>query len=406
MTAFENAMQQLDTAAEKLNLTQEEKSKLKKPDRVFEFDIPVEMDNGKQKTFHGFRVQFNNARGPYKGGIRFHPNVNLDEIKALGFWMAIKTAVVNIPMGGGKGGVEVDPKQLSKTELEKLSRGWVRKMYENLGPRVDVPAPDVNTTPEIMSWMSDEYSKLTGDTTLACFTGKSVVDGGIDGREEATGLGGFYVLQEACKKTSIDPFGAGIIVHGFGNVGYNFARLAYDGGYKIVGISDSKGGIYNEEGLDPERVMSVKKKNGSVINYPDFEKVGVDSILEKPCDVLVPAALENVITEKNAPLLKTKMVFEMANGPTTSEASSILSSRNIPVVPDVLANAGGVAVSYFEWLQNLEGSKWTKEDVVAKLEPMMRNSFQDVWTTHEEYGVDLRTAAFILAVGRIVRAMK
>ncbi len=406
MSVFEDAMAQLELAAKKLNLDDTVFEKLKNPDKILEFDINIGMDDGSIKSFLGWRVQFNNARGPYKGGIRFHPKCDLDEIKALAFWMAIKTAVVDIPMGGGKGGVRVDPKQLSKREIEKISRGWVRSVVDEIGPKKDIPAPDVNTNPEIMSWMSDEYSKITGDLSGACFTGKPPSSGGIEGRDEATGLGGFYILQESCKKIPIDVFSAGIIVHGFGNVGYNFAKFAYEAGYKIIGISDSKGGIYNKEGIDPERVMSVKTKSGSVINYPDFEKVGSDAILEKPCDILVPAALEGVINEHNASLLKTKAVFELANGPTTKEAGEILSSRKITIIPDVLANSGGVVVSYFEWLQNLEESKWSKNDVISKLEPIMKNSFADVWRVHDEYMVDLRTAAFILAVGRIVKAME
>ncbi|OGY91090.1 MAG: hypothetical protein A3H70_04340 [Candidatus Komeilibacteria bacterium RIFCSPLOWO2_02_FULL_48_11] len=416
MSAFENAMRQLDIAAEKLGLDSSVVDKLKQPDNIFEFDVPVRMsakggsasgrDDGSEKIFHGYRVQFNNARGPYKGGIRYHPQVDLDEVKALAFWMAIKTAVVDIPMGGGKGGIEVNPKELSLAELERLSREWVRKMYEHIGPKVDVPAPDVNTTPQIMAWMADEYAKLTGDTTGATFTGKPLDKGGSEGREAATGQGGFYVLDEIIKKLSLNPTDTRVIVQGIGNVGYHFAQLARQGGYKIVGLSDSKGGIYNPNGLDPEEVMRVKKEKGSVINVDGVEKVGGLAILQKECDVLVPAALENQITADNAARVKAKVILEMANGPTTPEADKILHDKGISVVPDVLANAGGVTVSYFEWEQNLKNEHWTEAEVLAKLEPIMRESFRAVWDTHEEHGVDLRTAAFMLAVKRIVEAMK
>ncbi|MBU2575650.1 Glu/Leu/Phe/Val dehydrogenase [Patescibacteria group bacterium] len=405
MSAFDNAMTQLGLAAEKLGLKESDILKLREPNKVYEFDIPVQIDDGYEKIFNGYRVQFNNARGPYKGGIRYHPQVDLDEMKALAFWMAIKTAVVNIPMGGGKGGVSVDPKKLSKSELEKLSRGWVQKMAEHIGPRKDVPAPDVNTTPQIMAWMSDEYAKLTNDSSGATFTGKPLDKGGSEGRESATGQGGFYCLDEITKRLSMNPSQTCIIIHGFGNVGFHFARLVHDAGYKIVGLSDSKGGIYNADGLDVDDVMRVKKDKGSVINY-EAEKIGGSAILEKQCDILVPAALENVITKDNADKIKAKVVLEMANGPTTPEADKILRDKGVYVVPDVLANAGGVTVSYFEWQQNLASEHWSESDVLAKLEPIMRKSFNAVWKAHEEHNIDLRTAAFMLAVKRIVSAMK
>jgi len=398
-------MQQLDLAAEKLNLDKSIVAKLKKPNHIHEFEVPVIMDNGSEKVFSGYRVQFNNARGPYKGGIRFHPQVDLDEVKALAFWMSVKTAVVGIPMGGGKGGVSVDPKKLSESELEKLSRGWVDKMAEHIGPKKDVPAPDVNTTPQIMSWMSDEFEKISGDKTKATFTGKPLDEGGSEGREAATGQGGFYCLDEITKHLNLNISETRIIVHGFGNVGYHFARLAFEAGYKIVGVSDSKGGIYNSDGLDIIDVMKVKKEKGSVINYA-AEKVGNDAILEKDCDILVPASLENVITEKNAKNIKASVVLEMANGPTTPEADKILHDRQIYVVPDVLANAGGVTVSYFEWQQNLAKEHWIESEVLQKLEPIMRDSFKDIWKTHRDHNVDLRTAAFMLAVQRVVDVMK
>ena len=405
MSAFNNAMQQLDLAAEKLNLDEQDVAKLKQPNNVYEFDIPIRMDDGSQKIFHGYRVQFNNSRGPYKGGIRYHSQVDLDEVKALAFWMAIKTAVVNIPMGGGKGGVSVDPKLLSEFELERLSRAWVQKIYQHIGPQKDVPAPDMNTTPQIMAWMADEYLNLTQDTTGATFTGKPLDKGGSEGREAATGQGGFYCLDEISKRLNLKPQDTRIIVHGFGNVGFHFAQLAHEAGFKIVGLSDSKGAIYNPDGLDPDEVMLIKKEQGSVIHAQEVEKVGSEAILEKECDVLVPAALENVITKDNAMNIKARVVLEMANGPTTPEADKILHERDVYVVPDVLANAGGVTVSYFEWQQNLESEHWSESEVLSKLEPIMRDSFSAVWDAHEEHNVDLRTSAFMLAVKRIVDAM-
>lgn len=402
MSTFTQAMQQLDAAAEKLGLDASVIAKLKQPNQIHEFDIPITMDDGSQKSFHGFRVQFNNARGPYKGGIRYHPQVDLDEVKALAFWMAIKCAVVDIPMGGGKGGIEVNPKELSTGELERLSRGWVQKIYEHIGPKVDVPAPDVNTTSQIMDWMADEYAKLTNDSTRATFTGKPLGKGGSEGREAATGQGGFYILDEVAKKLSLDPGQTRVIIQGIGNVGFHFAQLARQGGYKIVGLSDSKGGIYNPNGLDPDEVMRVKKEKGSVIDVEGAEKVGSLAILTKECDILVPAALENQITKDNAARIEAKVVLEMANGPTTPEADKILHDKSVLVVPDVLSNAGGVTVSYFEWEQNLKNEHWTEAEVLAKLEPIMHNAFSAIWKTHEEYQVDLRTAAFILAVRRIV----
>ncbi|MDP1709297.1 MAG: Glu/Leu/Phe/Val dehydrogenase [Candidatus Komeilibacteria bacterium] len=406
MSTFTQAMQQLDAAAEKLGLDASVVAKLKQPNQIHEFDIPISMDDGSQKSFHGFRVQFNNARGPYKGGIRYHPQVNLDEVKALAFWMAIKTAVVNIPMGGGKGGIEVNPKELSVGELERLSRGWVQKIYEHIGPQIDVPAPDVNTTPQIMDWMADEYAKLTGDTTRATFTGKPLGKGGSEGREAATGQGGFYILDEIIKKLLLNPVDTRIIVQGIGNVGYHFAQLAYRAGYKIIGLSDSQGGIYNAKGLDPVAVLNYKAKNKSVVDFQGSQNLDNTKILEQECEVLVPAALENQITKDNAKQIKAKVVLEMANGPTTPEADKILQERGIVVVPDVLANAGGVTVSYFEWEQNLKNERWSESEVLKKLEPIMKQSFADIWQLGEELQIALRPAAFVLATKRLIEAMR
>lgn len=416
MSAFDNAMKQLDSAAEKLGLDAPAIDKLREPNKVHEFDIAVNMsaqggsalggDTGSEKIYKGYRVQFNNARGPYKGGIRFHEQVDLDEVKALAFWMAIKTAVVNIPMGGAKGGVSVDPKKLSESELEKLSRGWVSKMADHIGPQKDVPAPDVNTTPQIMAWMTDEYAKLTGDKTGACFTGKPIDKGGSEGREAATGQGGFYCLEEIRERLDMNPSETRIVIHGFGNVGYHFAKLAHDAGYKVLCASDSKGGVCDLGGMDPKIMLHAKQEHGSLCEGHDTECVLGNKILEQDCDILVPASLENIITKDNANNIKAKVVLELANGPTTPEADKILWDKGVYVVPDVLANAGGVTVSYFEWQQNLAQEHWTESEVLNKLEPIMRNSFSAVWNAHKEHKVDLRTAAFMLAVKRIASAMK
>jgi len=406
MSAFDNAMQQLGHAAEKLNLDSSLVEKLKQPEHVHEFDIPVQMDDGSVRKYHGFRVQFNSVRGPYKGGIRFHKQVDLDEVKALAFWMAIKTAVVAIPMGGGKGGVEVNPKELSEAELERLSRGWVQNMHSHIGPRKDVPAPDVNTDSQIMDWMADEYEKLSGDTTRATFTGKSIAQGGSEGRGIATAQGGFYVLEKLIEKLGLKPKGTRVIIQGFGNAGYNFAKLAQRAGYVIVGASDSKGGVYDSAGMGIAELARIKEETGSVTGYQRGAVVSNMEILEQECDVLVPAALENQITQENADSIKAQIVLELANGPTTPEADAILWGKKIYVSPDVLTNAGGVTVSYFEWDQNLKNEHWSEQDVLAKLEPIMKESFDAVWALHKEHEVDLRTAAFMLAVKRIADAMK
>lgn len=404
---FTNALTQLDLAARYTDLTAAVKLRLRTPDHIYEFDIPLTMDDGTVKNFHGWRVQHNNARGPYKGGIRFHPRVDLDEVKALAFWMTIKCAVVNIPMGGSKGGIQVDPRPLSSRELEALSRGWVRGMVKNIGPQIDVPAPDVNTNPQIMDWMADEYAKLTGDTSGATFTGKSLGHGGSEGRGTATAQGGLYVLEELVKKLNINPTEIKVVVHGFGNVGFNFAILVQRAGYKIVGLSDSRGGIYNPAGLDPAEAMKTKTGRGSVKYFPGGEALEESSaVLEKDCDILVPSALENQITESNANNIKAKIILELANGPTTPQADKILVGKNIIVVPDMLANAGGVTVSYFEWIQNLANEHWSEKAIFEKLEPIMKKAWQEVWQTHQEKNVDLRTAAFMLAVERVAQAMK
>ncbi|MEK9165346.1 MAG: Glu/Leu/Phe/Val dehydrogenase [Patescibacteria group bacterium] len=406
MSLFQNALKQLEAAAEILNLDKADVIALSLPQKVVEINISLLRDDGKIEHYTGFRVQHNDARGPFKGGLRFHPDVNLDEIKALAFWMSIKTAVVDIPFGGAKGGIIIDPSALSESELQRLSRAFIGGIKEFIGSQKDVPAPDVNTTQQIMAWMVDEYCKLTGQNDLGVITGKPLVYGGSKGREPATGQGGFYVLEELAKKMNLIPAHTSIIIQGFGNVGGHFALLAREGGYKIVGFSDSSGAIYSQDGFDPSQVMEFKKQGKTISQYSQGDKISNEELLIKRCDILVPAALEDVITAENADQIKAKVILELANGPTTTEADKILRQKNITVVPDVLANAGGVTVSYFEWVQNQTGFYWDEKTVLERLHPIMVNSFEAVWQMSKEKNIDLRTAAFVIAVKRIVEAMK
>lgn len=402
---FETAIKQLEEAAQIAGLDKNRIERLKYPDRYVEASIPVIMDSGEQKIFAGFRSQHNNARGPYKGGIRYHQQVNLDEVKALSFWMSFKNAVIDVPFGGGKGGIIVNPKELSAAELEKLSRGWVQKMHPLLGPRVDVPAPDVNTNGQIMEWMVDEYSKITNNPkSLAVFTGKPIGKGGSEGREEAAGFGGFYVFEEVAKKFGI-PAGSKIAVQGFGNVATFFAKMAVEKGFKAAAVSDSKGGIMNMDGLDLRLAREHKKQTGSLKDFPGAKNITNEELLELDVEVLVPAALENVLTEKNAADIRAKLIIELANGPTTKEADKIFQAKNLPVIPDILANSGGVCVSYYEWQQNMEHATWSKEQVLSKLEKQIKQAFFSVLSIKEKYSTTYRNAAYILAAQRIMEKM-
>ncbi|MFH1056834.1 MAG: Glu/Leu/Phe/Val dehydrogenase [Candidatus Micrarchaeota archaeon] len=338
MSTFENALKQLGKAIRVSGVSNETKERLTSPQRILEVTFPVKMDDGKNQLFYGYRVQYNDARGPFKGGIRFHPQVDLDEVKSLAFWMSIKCAVANIPFGGGKGGVSVDPKKLSEKELERLSRAYIRSIADAIGPDKDVPAPDVNTNSKIMDWMEDEYSKITGDTSGAVITGKSVENGGHAGREDATARGGFYVFQEAAKELGISK-DAVIAVQGFGNAGYFMARFLEGAGYTVVAVSDSKAAHYDPNGV---AVEEVKKEKETKFICEGGECISNEELLELPVDVLIPAALENQITEKNASKIKAKIILELANGPITPQAEEILEKKGIIVIPDVLANAGGL----------------------------------------------------------------
>ncbi|MEI7709732.1 MAG: Glu/Leu/Phe/Val dehydrogenase [bacterium] len=406
---FENAMVQLDKAIKIKKFDDGFIAQIREPNRDIRISIPVKMEDGKIKIFEGYRVEHNNALGPYKGGVRYHPDTEINEVKALAFWMTLKCAVADIPMGGGKGGITVEPKDLSKAELERLSRGWVRGLSDILGPHKDVPAPDVNTTPEIMSWMVDEFAKITGDKTGATFTGKPIEKGGSEGRGQATGLGGFYVFDALSANLRAEvglPQKCKVVIQGFGNVGGHAARIFSEHGHKIIAVSDSHGAIWKEDGLDIVKVEAHKKATGELADFPGAKNITNEELLALSCDLLVPAAFENVITEQNATNIKAKAILELANGPITPEADEILFKKNIPVIPDVLANSGGVTVSYFEWDQNLKGEHWSEKEVLAKLKPLMEQASREVLKISKDSKTSLRMGAFILALERIQSKMK
>jgi len=379
---------------------------LKYPQKIIEVSIPVIMDNGRIKVFNGYRVQYNDIRGPFKGGIRYHPMVNLDEVKSLAFWMALKCAVANIPYGGGKGGVTVDPKKLSKSELERLTRGYVRAIADFVGPDKDVPAPDVYTNAQVMAWYMDEYSHIKGMNVPACVTGKPVEIGGSLGRDSATGYGGFLVLENILGKMKVKKNNLKVAVQGFGNVGLNFALIAYKNGYKVVAVSDSQGGVYDSEGIDIEKLIIHKEKTGIVQGFDKTKNINNDELLKLPVDILVPSALEDVINGKNYNKIKAKFILEMANGPVAMEVSEKLFKKGITIIPDILANSGGVIVSYFEWVQNVRHFYWDLDKVNNHLEIQIGRATEDVWKYFNNFNVDMRTAAYLLAIKRIVEALK
>lgn len=383
--------------------------KLSEPDQVHEAKLVITMDDGSEQTFTAFRSQHDNARGPYKGGIRFHPNVSKDEVKALSTWMTWKSAVTGIPYGGSKGGIIVDPRKLSAGELQRLSRAYARFVAPFVGPWVDVPAPDVNTNGQIMAWMVDEYEQYQLETKetqvenpLATFTGKPLGLGGSEGREEATGLGGVYVLEALAEKMAWeDPSEVSIAIQGFGNVGYWFAQHAADRGYRVVAVSDSKQVLFDENGLNPSEVIAHKKAHGSLTDETS-KVITNEELLALDVTVFVPAAHENAITKENAGSIKAEVIIEMANGPTTPEADEILKQNGVLVVPDVLANAGGVTTSYFEWVQNLHGYYWSHAEVLSKLEPLMKQALIDAWNMKVKSMVTMRMATYMKAVKSVV----
>jgi glutamate dehydrogenase (NAD(P)+) len=396
---FESAIKTLEQANEYARVKEEIFEKIKKPEHIHEFTIHA---NGKK--YPGYRVQHNSARGPYKGGIRFHPHVDIDEVKALATWMSLKCAVADIPYGGGKGGVACNPKEMTAEEKEAVSRAWVKAMAPHIGAWKDVPAPDVNTDGQIMAWMLDEYEKVVGRREPAVITGKPVELGGSLGRDKATSQGGFFVLREAMKANKLKH--NAVAIQGLGNVGGWLAEILHNEKFKVVAVSDSKGGIYNEKGLDIPKVLEHKEKTGAVKDFPGTKNITNDEILTLPVEILAPSALEGVITGVNAGAIKAKLILEMANGPTTPDADEVLNSKGIIVIPDILANAGGVTVSYFEWVQNLSGYCWTLEEVDKKLEQQMTKAFDDVHATAQKHKISYRLAANVLALERIAKAME
>lgn len=402
----------ITTTAANMGLGKEVIAKLLKPDHVHEFDFTVIMDDGSERTFKGMRIQHNNALGPYKGGIRFHQNVNKSEVQALATLMSIKCAVAALPLGGGKGGVIVDPKTLSESELERLSRAFVRKIAPFIGPDIDVPAPDVNTNPKIMAWMLDEYEKIIGHQAPAAFTGKPIDKGGSLGRTEATGRGGVIVMDALVKKLAKNPKELTVAVQGFGNVGYYFAEIASRHGYRVIAVSDSAGGVYVNDGIDTKVTMKCKKEkgtisgcycSGSVCDIKLGKTITNEELLALPVDILVPSALENVINAGNMAKIQAKIIIEMANGPVSEEAYEYLTKKGVIIVPDVLANTGGVIVSYLEWVQGKEGKWWTEETVNNELTRKMLEAFESIWQRSKEKGLPLKQAAFETAIERIVR---
>lgn len=404
---FQNALAQLDNVVSLLRKEYQNESQFKKA--LFLLRRPQKIVKGKLKIksnsspFPAFRSQHNNARGPFKGGIRFHPNVNEDEVKALSFWMSVKCAVADIPFGGGKGGVAVDPSKLSQTQLRELSFAYSKLLTPHIGPWKDVPAPDVNTNGQIMAWMLEAYEQKVGRHEPAVFTGKPLNLGGSEGREEATGQGGVYVLNEYVKSKKLTPKKLTVAVQGIGNVGYWFAKLASQLGYKIVVISDSKGAVYSKNGINIDKVMTHKSKNGSVRGM--YEEYTNGELLTLKVDILVPAALENAINESNAKSVKAKVILELANGPTTPEAEQILLKKGIDIIPDVLANSGGVIVSYLEWVQNLHGDHWKKDKVNDRMKELIVNAAKEVFEAANSKKISLRQAAYYLGVKRIIDAM-
>ena len=406
LNAFKIAQKQFDNAADYLKLDAGLRSVLRTPKRQLIVSIPTKMDDGSLRVFEGYRVQHSIARGPGKGGIRYHPDVTLDEVKALASWMTWKCATVNIPFGGAKGGVICDPKSMSQNELERMTRRFTSEISMIIGPEEDIPAPDVYTNSQTMAWIMDTYSMTKGYSCLGVVTGKPLSVGGSEGRAEATARGCQFAIREAAKLLKMTLKGARVVVQGAGNAGGVVARLLHGDAAKVVAISDSRGGIRNTGGLDPVKVMAHKEKTGTVQGYPEAENITNPQLLETECDVLVPAALENQITLENASRIKTRILAEAANGPTTPGADEVLHKNGVFLIPDILANAGGVTVSYFEWVQGLYSFFWDEGEVNRHLERKMTQAFREVHTVADRLKVDMRTAAYVLAVGRVAEATR
>lgn len=413
---YTDALKRLDAAAQYANIDDEAVEQLRHPKAILEVSIPVRMDDGSLQVFTGYRVRHSDTRGPAKGGLRFHPNVNLPEVKALAFWMTCKTAAVGLPLGGGKGGVIVDPKKLSHMELERLSRGFIRQIADFIGPETDVPAPDVYTNARVMGWMMDEYSRIVRTRTPAVITGKPIALGGSLGRDDATGRGAYYCIKELERLRGWDPEDITIACQGFGNAAQGVLHLLHADGYRIVAASDSRGAIYKPEGFDVPSLIRIKHEtarlkavycNHALCEEIDADYITNEQLLELDVDILIPAAMENVITAENAANVKADIIVEAANGPLTTDADQILNARENPplVVPDILANAGGVTVSYFEWTQNKQGFYWELDDVHRRLHHQMSKAFNDIYGLREKLHVDMRTAAYVQALNGLGEAM-
>jgi len=396
----------LKTLEEKTGINDLENELLKKPRRVLSFNISLRMDSGEVKFFNGYRVQYNDALGPAKGGIRFHPDVDLEEVKMLAFLMALKCSLVGLPFGGAKGGIKVDPHTLSQTELERLSRAYIREVHNYIGPNIDIPAPDMNTNAQIMAWMVDEYSKLKGKFVPGVITGKPIELGGSQGREIATAMGGAYVLRKFLKTNDIKLKDAKVVIQGFGNVGGNLAKILHEWGCKIIAVSCSHGGIYDENGLDVIKILNTCVSGEALPDTDGAKRISNKDLLELECDILIPAATSHQITKDNAKDIKTKVILEMANAPITTEADTILMEREINIIPDILANAGGVIVSYFEWVQNSRNEYWNEERVLQKLEEKIEAAYDSIAITCKQEVCDLRSAAHTKAIKKILKAEK
>jgi glutamate dehydrogenase (NAD(P)+) len=404
---FAISQQQLDECAKIMGLSPAAHAILRVPRRELHVSLPVRMDDGSVRVFEGFRVQYNDALGPTKGGIRFHPDETIDTVRALAAWMTWKCSLLELPLGGGKGGVICDPKKMSKGELERLSRAYIRGIWKFIGPEDDVPAPDVYTDPQVMAWMTDEYSLLAGRNRFGVVTGKPLVIGGSRGRVDATARGGMYVIREAAQEAGVALSKSAWAVQGYGNAGYYAARLAIQlFGAKVLAVSDTKGGIFNRKGLNPEAVLKHKQDTGSVVDFPGADRISNEELLELKVDVLCPSALENVITKKNAARLKCKILGELANGPTTPEADDILYAGGVHVLPDFLCNAGGVTVSYFEMVQNFAMDYWDLRTIHRRLDKMMTRAYSQVLFASRNRKINMRQAAYVVAVGRVVEAMR
>ena len=407
LNPFEIALKQLDEAANLINLESGMRDVLANPKRVLTVSLPVKMDNGKIRVFTGFRSQHNDARGPFKGGIRYHPQVTVEEVKALSMWMTWKCAIADIPYGGGKGGIICNPKEMSEIELERLTRRYAYSIADIIGPRTDIPAPDVYTGGKEMAWIMDTYSALKGNFGQPeIITGKPLSIGGSLGRTEATGRGLTFTVREAAKKLAVDLKQATVAIQGFGNAGQYAGQLLEDQGATIVAVSDTRAAVFNKNGLNVEGLRNHKEKNGSVVGFPEAKAISGEEILETECTILIPAALENQITQKNASRISAKIVAEAANGPTTPQADEILFKNKILLIPDILANGGGVTVSYFEWLQNLRREYWTESDVNERLDKNISKAFADVYNTHEKHGVNMRKASTLLAIEKVAEATR